>query len=82
MGDRYSLIVTCPKCGYKDDDVWYAPTCGFMSWKCPKCKNVVDLEKYSGIDAEECATTECGIRAIRELRKERKKLRNKLKRKS
>lgn len=68
MGDRYVLDVKC-KCGYIDEDVWYAPTCGALFWKCPKCKEVIDLEEYSGIDAEGCANTEHGIKLIRELKK-------------
>ncbi len=69
MGDRYDLIVTC-ECGYKDYEVWYAPTCGCMTWKCPKCKKVIDLEEYTGIDAEGCANTNEGVEAVRELKKE------------
>ena len=48
MGDRYILTVVCPKCGYEDDDVYYAPTCGFNDWAC-KCGHVVDLATYTGI---------------------------------
>ena len=69
MGDRYILSVKC-KCGYRDNDVYYAPTCGFMFWKCPKCKKRTSLEKYSGIDAEGCASTKYGVKVVRELRKE------------
>lgn len=65
MGDRYTLIVKC-ECGYKDDDVYYAPTCGFMTWTCPKCKKIINLEEYSGIDAESCANTEIGYDFIKE----------------
>ena len=71
MGDRYTLQVEC-KCGYKDDDVWYAPTCGFLYWTCPKCKKEIDLEKYSGIDAEGCASTEYGIAGVRQQKEEHK----------
>ncbi len=66
MGDRIYLSVTC-KCGYNESDVYYAPTCGFMFWNCPKCDKVIDLEKYSGIDAESMATTTEGVKAIRDL---------------
>ena len=72
MGDRYTISVTC-ECGYKDDDVWYAPTCGFMSWKCPQCKKEINLEKYTGIDAEGCANTEYGVADVRRQREEMKK---------
>lgn len=67
MGDRYTLTVKC-KCGHVDDDVWYAPTCGFIDWECPKCKEITDLEKYSGIDAEGCANTEDGVKAVQEMK--------------
>lgn len=72
MGDRFNLIVKC-KCGYIDDEVYYAPTCGMITWECPKCKRVIDLEKYSGIDAEGCANTEFGVKAVKELKKKLKK---------
>jgi len=68
MGDRYYLTVKC-KCGEIDDDCYYAPTCGFITWKCPKCGKVIDLEEYSGIDAESCANTKYGIKAVREFKK-------------
>ena len=55
MGDRYILVVTCPKCGFRDDDCYFAPTCGFTHWTCEKCKHVVDLEKYTGISAKEAS---------------------------
>ena len=48
MGDRYILTVACPVCGHKDGDVYFAPTCGFKTWKC-QCGHIVDLEKYTGI---------------------------------
>ena len=72
MGDRYDLIVKC-ECGEIDDDVWYAPTCGCISWTCPKCGKIIDLEEYSGIDAEGCANTNEGIKCVKELKKDLKK---------
>lgn len=74
MGDRYHLNVSCKKCGYIEKDVWYAPTCGFMTTKCPKCNFITNLEEYSGIDAEGCASTIYGIQTVREQRKKIKKL--------
>ena len=71
MGDRYTLSVKCD-CGFVDDDVWYAPTCGFLTWECPKCKKIIDLEKYSGIDAVGCATTEFGEKSVKTLKQRRK----------
>ncbi len=51
MGDRYFLEMTCLKCGLKDLDVYFAPTCGFTEWKC-KCGHTVDLVEFTGITAE------------------------------
>lgn len=58
MGDRYYLTVECPKCCYKDGDVYYAPTCGITEWNCPKCGELVDLEKLTGISYEDCSNKE------------------------
>jgi len=55
MGDRYHLTMTCPKCGSYDDDVYFAPTCGFTEWTCPDCKHVVDLEELTGISYDEAS---------------------------
>lgn len=54
MGTRYILTVKCPKCGFEDDDVYYAPTCGFVDYKC-RCGNVIDLEEVTGISYEEAS---------------------------
>jgi len=43
MGIHYHVPITCV-CGYQDT-AYCAPTCGFVSWKCPKCKLVFQLEK-------------------------------------
>jgi phage FluMu protein Com len=70
MGDRYYIKINCPHCGYKEKELqFYAPTCGFITWKCPKCGEIVNLEKYTGIDAESCATTDSGVKTVRELKK-------------
>ncbi len=58
MGDRYILKQTCPKCGFYDDDVYYAPTCGFVDWTCPKCQTIVDLEKKTGISYEDASNAD------------------------
>lgn len=58
MGDRYILTVVCPNCGTEDDDVYYAPTCGFLTYTCAKCGTVIDLEVYTGISAEEASNAE------------------------
>ena len=62
MGTRYLLTVTCPVCGFFDDDVYYAPTCGFLTWECG-CGHVVDLGKLTGISYEEASNVE-EIRSI------------------
>lgn len=73
IGDRYTLSVECD-CGETDDDVLFAPTCGFMTWQCPKCFKIIDLEKYSGIDAEGCANTEEGANAVRRQKQNMRKI--------
>jgi len=55
MGDRYIITVTCPECGLDDDDVYYAPTCGFTDWTCMVCGHKIDLEEYTGISAEDAS---------------------------
>ena len=47
MGDRYILSVTCPMCGFEDQEAYYAPTCGFLDWVCPTYDHKVDLEKLT-----------------------------------
>lgn len=55
MGDRYIIQVECEKCLHTDDDVYFAPTCGFENWTCPKCKHVMDLYEYTGMSYEDCS---------------------------
>ncbi len=55
MGDRYIIEIDCPKCNYKDDEVYFAPTCGFVDWKCPECNFKIDLCKYTGISYEDAS---------------------------
>jgi len=55
MGDRYFLTVTCPKCEYWQSNVFFAPTCGFTTWECPKCGCVVNLEELTGITYEDAS---------------------------
>ena len=54
MGTRYILTVACPNCGHVDDDVYYAPTCGFVEYQC-RCGHTTDLEAYTGISYEDCS---------------------------
>ena len=55
MGDRWFLTVECPVCGYEDQDVYFAPTCGVKTWRCPGCRRKVDLCKLTGITAEDAS---------------------------
>lgn len=55
MGDRYFLNVTCKECGFREDEVYYAPTCGLIDWECPECGTVVDLQKLTGISYEDAS---------------------------
>ena len=55
MGDRFFLTVHCPTCGLTEEEVYYAPTCGFTHWECPNCVTHVDLEKLSGISYEDAS---------------------------
>ena len=55
MGDRFYINVECPKCGYCESDIYYAPTCGITKWKCEKCGNIVNLEEYTGISYEDAS---------------------------
>lgn len=58
MGDRFLLQMTCPKCQFIDDDVYFAPTCGCVDWKCPECGEKVDLIKHTGITKEAASNRE------------------------
>lgn len=55
MGDRYILEIICPKCKFFDDEVYYAPTCGFTKWRCDVCGYTIDLEDYTGISYEDAS---------------------------
>ena len=39
MGDRYEGNFNCAYCGELNEDVYYAPTCSFYTFKCVKCNN-------------------------------------------
>ncbi len=65
MGDRYFLELN--HCG-RDHEVVYAPTSGFLYWTCPICRTQIDLEEYTGINAESTANTDAGIAGIKQFR--------------
>jgi len=62
MGTRYFLTVVC-ECGAEEEDVCYAPTCGFVSHTCSGCGTEIDLEKYTGITYKD-ASNRAEIEAI------------------
>lgn len=64
MGDRYFFLMTCPLCGARND-VYYAPTCGFLTHTCTNCGATVDLEKYTGISAEDASNLDAVNEIIR-----------------
>ena len=55
MGNRYFIPVICPHCGFRDDEVYYAPTCGILKWECPRCGHEINLEEYTGITKEDAS---------------------------
>ena len=55
MGARYFIPVKCYNCGFCENDVYYAPTCGFIDWTCPECGDIVDLEAETGISYEDAS---------------------------
>ena len=67
MGNRYFLAYKCLRCNHVNENVYYAPTCGVTTHKCP-CGLVVDLGTVTGISHEEasnrgvveCACQEAG----------------------
>jgi ribosomal protein S27E len=63
MGDRYFLQMKCTKCGTEDNEVYFAPTCGFTNWKCPTCGKLVNLIKHTGITAK-MASNKVAIKKI------------------
>jgi hypothetical protein len=57
MGDRYFLHLHCASCGEGDDDVYYAPSCGFLSFQCKKCGQLNWIRL--GFHAEPVTEEEC-----------------------
>lgn len=37
MGDRWTLALKCAHCEKLNEDVYYAPTCGFLNFTCEHC---------------------------------------------
>ena len=63
MGDRYLITVVCPHCDAIENNIYFAPTCGFTHYVCPKCDIKLDLEEYTGITSKE-ASNEKEIRKV------------------
>jgi len=40
MGDRYEITLDCAYCGTRNEEVWYAPTCGSDIFTCKECNKV------------------------------------------
>ena len=58
MGTRYIITVICPTCDTVDEDVYYAPTCGFVTHKCSGCGARIDLVKYTGISYRDASNVD------------------------
>ena len=58
MGNRYIIAVKCPSCGTVDEDVYYAPTCGFVTHECSGCGACIDLVEYTGISYEDASNAD------------------------
>ena len=56
MGDRFILTVQCPECGSVEWDVYYAPTCGFLTHLCFLCGHEIDLVEMFDETYEEVGT--------------------------
>lgn len=67
MGTRYFLTVTCPECGCVDDNVYYAPTCGFTEHTC-NCGHITDLEEHTGISYEDASNADLLVAIVAGMR--------------
>lgn len=43
MGDRYTLALKCAHCGHLNEDVYYAESSGFTTFRCSECREVNDI---------------------------------------
>jgi len=54
MGDRYIISIKCPYCKHKNEDVYYADSCGMTSHKCDACSKTFDIDlQFVAIPKEE-----------------------------
>ena len=56
MGTRYHTEMHCPYCNYHNDDVYYAPSCGFLSHTCDRCKK--ECRIIEDFSAKKCTEEE------------------------
>lgn len=40
MGASYTIKIRCANCEFLEEDVYYAPSSGSMSFTCSKCKKL------------------------------------------
>ena len=59
MGDRYELDKECVYCGKLNQEIWFAPTCNSLTFKCEKCKKTnfittdLDVKKLEEVTYED-----------------------------
>ena len=58
MGDRYIITVICPTCETVNEDVYYAPTCDFVTHRCSGCGARIDLVKYTRISYRDASNVD------------------------
>ena len=68
MGDRNYIDITCPECGKKEENWYYAPTSHLgLNWHC-RCGYTVNLEEYTGISYEDASNLQEIKEIIRDAR--------------
>lgn len=55
MGDRYILSLQCNGCNKVNNDVYYAPACGFTSFECYYCgkTNKIGI-MFTSVEGKQC----------------------------
>lgn len=59
MGTRYFCQFRCSYCNTLNDDVWYAPSCGYFTFHCEKCgkENGINMD-FHAVKIEDFADPE------------------------
>ena len=52
MGDRYELNLHCAYCNELNKDIWYAPTCGSIGFKCSNCGETNYIGNFQAVKKE------------------------------